>query len=87
MKDDIFNDLEFLKARIQEGKTCAFRGRAIYDLRIDDNTGNPCAVLRDVYPNFPIPFTKNNYTYFVAPEKVVEVVNDTLFAATIRGFI
>lgn len=87
MKDDIFNDLEFLKAKIREGKTCAFRGRAIYDLRIDDNTGTPRAVLRRKYPQLPVPFTTRGYTYFADPETVGSVINDALFTATIRGFI
>lgn len=87
MKDDIFNDSDFLKAKIQEGKTCAFRGRAIYDLRIDDNTGKVRAVLRRKYPNLPVPFTTKGYIHFIAPENIGSVINDALFHATIRGFI
>ena len=87
MKDDIFNDSEFLMKKIQDGKTCAFRGRAIYDLRIDGNTGKARAVLRRRYPNLPLPFTKRGYTHFDAPEDAGRIINDALFTATIRGFI
>ena len=86
MKDDIFNDSDFLMAKINEGKACALRGRTFYDLRID-NTGKARAVLRRKYPNLPVPFTTKGYTHFIAPENIGSVINDALFNATIRGFI
>lgn len=85
--NDVFEDSEYLKTKIEEGRTCALRGRKVYNLQIDKTTGNAKAVLSREYPNLPMPFTTNNYTYFVAPENIGSAINDVLFSATIRGFI
>lgn len=87
MNNDVFEDSEFLKIQIREGRTCALRGRKVYNLIVDKNTGNPKAVLSREYPNLPLPFTRGISTYFVAPENIGSAINDVLFSATIRGFI
>lgn len=87
MNDDVFENSEYLKEKIKKGQTCALRGRKVYNLQIDKNTGNAKAVLSREYPNLPIPFTRGNSTYFVAPENIGSAINDVLFSATIRGFI
>lgn len=85
--NDVFEDSEYLKEKINEGRTCALRGRKVYNLIIDKNTGNAKAVLSREYPNLPIPFTRGISTYFISPENIGSAINDVLFSATMRGFI
>lgn len=87
MNNDVFENSEYLKEKIKEGRTCALRGRKVYSLQIDKNTGNAKAVLSREYPNLPIPFTRGISTYFVCPENIGSAINDVLFSATMRGFI
>lgn len=87
MNNDVFENSEYLEGKIEEGRTCALRGRKVYNLQIDKNTGKAKAVLSREYPNLPIPFTRGTSTYFVAPEDVGSMINNTLFNATMRGFI
>ena len=87
MNKDVFEDSEYLKEKINEGRTCAVRGRKIYDLQLDENTGKVKVVLKYHYHNLPVPFTKNNHTYFVEPREVGHIINNSIFWATIRGFI
>ena len=85
--NDVFEDSEYLKTKIEEGRTCALRGRKVYNLVIDKNTGNAKAVLSREYPNLSLPFTRGNSTYFISPENIGSSINDVLFSATMRGFI
>ena len=87
MNDDVFEDSEYLKQRIEEGRTCAVRGRKVYELQFDTNTGKVKVVLKNDYCNLPVPFTKNNHTYFIEPKEVRYVIKNAIFAATMRGFI
>lgn len=87
MNDDVFENLEYLKEKIKKGQTCAVRGRKIYDLQLNANTGDVKVVLRHDYCNLPVPFTKNNHIYFIEPKEVGYVVKNAIFAATMRGFI
>lgn len=87
MNNDVFEDSEYLKEKIYEGRTCAVRGRKIYDLQLNEATGKVEVVLKHDFHNLPVPFTKNNHTYFVEPSEVGHIINNTIFWTTIRGFI
>lgn len=79
-------DSELLKQKMQEGYQCVLQGRSVYQLK-SNNDGIVSAIPWKEYPNLPVPFTRRGCISFIKENELGTAINNSLYAATIIGYL